>query len=64
VSLMRPAALRIGRLGAELAQATPERRDAIGAEVARLRGRMRLAGRWVAALLGIAILCMAVGRYA
>ena len=64
VSLMRPSALRIGRLAGELAQAAPERRDAIGAEVARLRGRMRLAGRWVAALLGIAILCMAVGRYA
>ena len=63
VSLMRPSALRIGSLGAELAQAAPERRDAIGAEVARLRGRVRLAGRWVAALLGIAILCMAVGRY-
>jgi len=25
---------------------------------------MRVAGRWMAALLGIAILCMAVGRYA
>ena len=64
VSLMRPSALRIGRLAGELAQAPPERRDAIGAEVARLRGRMRVAGRVVAALLGIAILCMAVGRYA
>jgi hypothetical protein len=64
VGLMRPSTLRIGRLGAELVQATPERRDAIEAEVSRQRGRMRLAGRWVAAVLGIAILCMAVGRYA
>jgi hypothetical protein len=30
----------------------------------RLRGRMRFAGRVIAALLGIAILAMAVGRYA
>ena len=64
VGLMRPAALRIGRLAGELPQAPPERKDAIGAEAARLRTRMRLAGRGVAALLGVAILCMAVGRYA
>lgn len=64
VSLMRPSATRIGRLAGEMPQAPPERKDAIAAEVARLRGRMRVAGRWVAALLGIAILCMAVGRYA
>ena len=63
VTAMRPAALRIGRLGAELAQAPPDRKEAIGAEVARLRSRVRTAGRGVAALLGIAILCMAVGRY-
>jgi uncharacterized membrane protein len=64
VSLMRPAALRVGRLAGELAQAPAERKEAIGAEVARLRGRMRVAGRIVAALLGVATLCMAVGRYA
>ena len=63
VTAMRPAALRIGRLGAELAQAPPDRKEALGAEVARLRSRVRKAGRVVAALLGIAILCMAVGRY-
>ena len=63
VTAMRPAALRIGRLGAELAQAPPERKEALGAELATLRRRMRVAGRVVAALLGVAILCMAVARY-
>jgi hypothetical protein len=46
-----------------VAQAPPDRREALGAELARLRGRMRLAGRVVAVLLGIAIVTMAVGRY-
>jgi uncharacterized membrane protein len=64
VSLMRPSAMRIGQLAGEMAQAPPERKEAIGAEMARLRGRMRVAGRVVAALLGVAILCMAIGRYA
>jgi uncharacterized membrane protein len=63
MTLMRPSALRIGRLGAELAQAPAEKKDLLAAEIARLRGRMRVAGRWVAALLGFAIVCMAVGRY-
>lgn len=64
MAVMRPSSVRVGRLAAELAQAPPERREAIGAELARVRGRLRVAGRWMAALLGIAILCMAVGRYA
>lgn len=63
VTLVRPSALRIGELGAELARAEPERRPALGAEIDRLRGRMRRSGRLVAALLGITIICMAVGRY-
>jgi len=64
MTAMRPSSLRIGRLAAALAQAPPEKKEALGAEIGRLRGRMRVAGRWMAALLGIAILCMAVGRYA
>jgi uncharacterized membrane protein len=64
MTVMRPSSVRIGRLGAELAQAPPERKEAAGTELARVRGRIRVAGRWMAALLGIAILCMAVGRYA
>jgi len=63
MTLVRPSAARVGALGVELAQAPPERKDALAAEVARLRGRMRLGGRIVAGLLGITILCMAVGRY-
>jgi uncharacterized membrane protein len=64
MAVVRPSSVRVGRLAAELAQAPPERKEAVGAELARVRGRMRIAGRWTAALLGIAILCMAVGRYA
>jgi uncharacterized membrane protein len=63
VTLLRPSALRIGALGAELAQAPPERRVALGEEIGRLRLRMRKSGRWVAVLLSVAILSMAVGRY-
>lgn len=64
MAVMRPSSVRVGRLAAELAQAPPERKEAVAAELARVRGRLRVAGRWMAALLGIAILCMAVGRYA
>jgi uncharacterized membrane protein len=64
MSLLRPSALRIGALGAELAQTTaPDRKGSLTEEIGRLRLRMRRSGRWVATLLGIAILCMAVGRY-
>jgi uncharacterized membrane protein len=63
VSVMRPSALRIGRVGAELDQAPPERKAALVEELGRLRGRMRLAGRVVAALLGVVIVTMAVARY-
>jgi len=37
VTALRPSALRIGALGAELAQATPDRRETLGAEIGRLR---------------------------
>ena len=63
VSLLRPSALRIGALGTELGQAPAERQAALQEEIGRLRVRMRKSGRWVARLLGIAILTMAVGRY-
>ena len=36
---------------------------ALQEEIGRLRLRMRKSGRWVGALLGVAILTMAVGRY-
>ena len=63
VTMLRPSALRIGALGAELAEAPPERRAALQEEIGRLRLRMRKSGRWVAVLLLVAILSMAVGRY-
>ena len=63
VTMLRPSALRIGALGAELREAPPERRAALDEEVGRLRLRMRKSGRWVAVLLSVAILSMAVGRY-
>jgi hypothetical protein len=64
VTVLRPSSLRIGALAAERAQGPePGRREAIDAEIARLRPRVRLSGRVIAALLGIAIVCMAVGRY-
>lgn len=63
VSLLRPSALRIGDLGAEMAHAPEEKKAAFQEEIGRLRLRMRKSGRWVGALLGIAILTMAVGRY-
>ncbi len=63
VSLLRPSALRIGSLGAELAQAPDGRKAAIQEEIGRLRLRLRKSGRWVAILLSVAILTMAVGRY-
>lgn len=63
LTVLRPSALRMGALGAELVQSPPERTEAIGAEMGRLRDRLRLSGRWVAALLGIAVVGMAVARY-
>jgi uncharacterized membrane protein len=63
VTLLRPSALRIGTLGAELARASDEGKAELQEEMGRLRLRMRGSGRVVAALLGIAILTMAVGRY-
>jgi uncharacterized membrane protein len=63
VTLLRPSALRIGTLGAELAEAPDERKATLQEEIGRLRLRMRRSGRGVAILLSVAILTMAVGRY-
>jgi uncharacterized membrane protein len=64
ITLLRPSALRIGALGPELAQATaPDQEESLSEEIGRLRRRMRRSGRWVAALLGVAVVCMAVGRH-
>ena len=64
VGVMRPAVKRMGPLS-QTAQQLPEgpERTAHLAEVQRLRGRSAVAGRWVAALLGIAVIGMAAARY-
>jgi len=64
VFVMRPATLRIGGLMAEAA-AAPEGppRDAIVARAQALRRRSSLAARWVASLLAIAVVTMAIARY-
>jgi uncharacterized membrane protein len=63
VSLLRPSALRIGELGAEMARAPAEGKPALQEEIGRLRLRMRKSGRWVAVLLAFAVVSMALGRY-
>ncbi len=64
MSVMRPAAKRIGPL-AQSAQQMPEgaEREARLADVQRLRRRSTLSGRWVAGLLAIAVIAMAIARY-
>lgn len=64
VSVLRPGARRLGPL-VQSAQQLPEgtERDARLADVARLRRRNALTGRWIAALLAVAVLGMAVARY-
>jgi hypothetical protein len=64
MSVMRPSAKRVGPL-AQQAQGTPEGpdREAALAVVGRLRRRAVLAGRWVAALLAISVIAMAIFRY-
>jgi hypothetical protein len=64
MSVLRPAAKSVGPL-AQKAQQLPEGpdRDALLAEVGRLRRRTALGGRWVAALLAIAVIGMAAFRY-
>jgi len=64
VGVMRPAAKRVSRLApaAQQLPAGPDR-DATLAEVQRLRGRMAVTGRWVASLLGLAVIGMAAARY-
>lgn len=64
VSGMRASTLRAGRLGQALAS-TPagEEREAMQAEIQRLRQRAAASARWVALFLVIAVGTMAVARY-
>jgi len=64
MSVLRPSAKRAGPLAQQAQQlAEGPERDAALAEVQRLRRRMAVGGRWVAALLLIAVVAMAGFRY-
>ena len=64
VHVLRPSVLRIGPL-AQVAAEAPEgrKKEAMLAQVQRLRRRAMISGRWIAALLAIAVVAMALGRY-
>ncbi len=63
VGVMRPSMLRAAALSAAAAQASPDTRDAQLANAQALRARAGRAGQWVAILLTVAVVTMAVGRY-
>ena len=64
ISILRPSAKRAGPLAQQAQQlAEGPERDAAMAQVQRLRRRMAVGGRWVAAFLLIAVLGMAAFRY-
>jgi len=64
VFVMRAAALRMGPKTAALQQLSEgTERTAAAADLEGLRSRVRVAGRWVAALLLISVITMAVARY-
>lgn len=64
VFVMRAAALRAGALGQSLEQLTQgPAREAQLAQVQALRRRAATSARWVAALLAIGVIGMAVARY-
>jgi hypothetical protein len=61
---VRPASINMVRLVDRLGAAAPgTEKDALEAELSRERMRSGSAIRWVAALLVVTVLCMAVGRY-
>jgi len=64
VHVLRPSVLRIGPLAQVAAEAPAGRKkEAMLAQVQRLRRRAMVSGRWVAALLAVAVVAMAAGRY-
>jgi hypothetical protein len=64
VAVMRPTALRVLALGAAaMQQAEGPDRERLLAQMNPLRDRLRRAGRWIAALLAVAVLAMSVARY-
>lgn len=64
ILVLRPAALRAGALGAQLASAaTPEARAELGAQLAKLRQRSAQVSTILVWLLLLSAVGMAVGRY-
>ena len=63
VMVMRPAMLKAVALGQSVAQASPPEREAIMAQVQRLRMKGVKTGKLIVVLLGLAVAAMAVGRY-
>jgi uncharacterized membrane protein len=62
--VMRPATMAAGRLAANLPTTSDDaERRRMQAQIEQLRTRSRTALRIVAALLGVAVITMAVGRY-
>ncbi len=60
---VRPAIKRMGALGAQMAQASPDGKAALMAEMMQTRGRLIAFGGVGALFLLIAVLAMAVARY-
>ncbi len=64
VGVMRPSVLRVGRLVKAAEEATDtSTKEGLLAQVGMLRRRTMLAGRWVAALLTLSVVTMAIARY-
>lgn len=64
ITIMRPATMKAGALAQTLPQLTDAAaRNARQAEIQALRTRAARAANWVAGLLGVAVLAMAVARY-
>lgn len=64
VSVMRPAAMQMGQKAMAMQQATDDtQRGTLVTEMGNLQARVRAAGRWVASLLLIAVVTMAIARY-
>jgi uncharacterized membrane protein len=63
IGVMRPATMKAGALAETLGKLEAGARDARMAEVQALRMRSAKAAQWVAGLLTIAVVTMAVARY-
>ncbi len=63
LTILRPAMNRAATIAQSAAQAAPEARGALMAEAQASRQRAATAGRWVAVLLTVTVITMAVGRY-